>query len=204
MYDIRWEEEPDVEEYRRLDALVKVDAERALAGFEALAARGSVASMLYLAGEYRIGGASVLKDLDRAKYWYEKAEQNGGAPASYMLGVVCSQLSQYDKAFAAFSRGAARNYLPAIYRLAMLHHDGLGTSTDINRCRTLLELAASRGHLFAKRDLATLFLRGRFGPLLMMRGISMLASLLFNVIGFCAKSLRRGPQAVIFDERVLA
>src|SRR5262245_44785590 len=192
MYDIRWENEPDIEEYRRLDALFKVDAERALAGFETLAKRGSIASMLYLAEEYRTGGPSRSKDLNKAKHWYAKADQEGLASASYMLGVVCTRLNEYDEAFAAFSRGATHDYLPAIYRLAMMHHDGLGTSQDIDRCRALLEIAASRGHLFAKRDLATLFIRGRFGLISVMRGISLLVSLLFSVIAFCAKSIAQG------------
>jgi TPR repeat protein len=203
MYDIRWEREPDVEEYRRLYSLSKSHPEKALIGLEALAERGSVASMLFLAWEYRAGGASRSKDLHKAKYWLGKADEAGSAAASYMLGVVCSQLSENDEAFAAFSRGAARDYLPAIYRQAIMYREGLGTPQDINRCRILLEVAASRGHLVAKRDLATIFIRGGYGPILVMRGILMLFNLFFGLMVLLARGVRHG-EAVLLDERVLA
>ena len=204
MHNIKWQDEPDVAEYRRLRSLYATDPGTALIGLASLADRGSVASMLYLAEEYRNGSGYQAKDLERAKIWYAKASERGYASASYMLGVVCTQLMDNDGAFIAFSKGAALHYLPAIYRLAMMYRDGHGVPQDIHRCRSLLEESASRGHLFSKRDLSTLLIRGAFGPRLKVRGILLLINLFGSIVIFCARSVKAGPRAIVFDERVLA
>jgi TPR repeat protein len=208
MHSIRWQEEPDLEEYGRLYAGImsgiESDIEHALIGFEALAARGSDASMFCLAWAYSTGGASRPKDLHKASYWYALAEQKGYATASYFLGVLRSELKDYREAFAAISRGAARGYLPAIYRLAWMFREGFGTAPDIDRCRTLLEKAASRGHLFAKRDLAGLLIGGRYGPRQAVRGVLMLLRGAIDVVAFCARAVRYGADAALYDERALA
>jgi TPR repeat protein len=59
-----------------------------------------------------------------------------------------------NSAFEAFSRGAAKSYVPAVYRLAVMYKDGFGTTNNIKQCRNLLNIAVSRGHLLAKQDLA--------------------------------------------------
>jgi TPR repeat protein len=64
------------------------------------------------------------------------------------------KLNDYNSAFEAFSRGAAKSYVPAVYRLAMMYKDGFGTTNNIKQCRNLLNIAVSRGHLLAKQDLA--------------------------------------------------
>jgi TPR repeat protein len=145
-------------------------------------------------------GTYAPKDLGRAKYWYGQADEKGASEASFMLGRICAQEGDYDGALAAFSRGANRGYLPSIYRQAVMYQDGQGTKKDLNRARALLQEAASKGHVFAKRDLATLYVKGAFGPVLVFRGIALFASLLFDVVGLVIRAIRRGP---IVDDRLL-
>jgi len=202
-YDIRWDNEPDVEEYRRLCLLYPTNPEEATIGFEVLAERGSVASMLSLSSEY-LSGRARPKDTNRAKFWLGKADAGGSAEASFFLGSIYSRENKNDEAFSAFSRGAVRNYLPAIYRLGTMYRRGLGTVQDIGRCRTLLEVAASRGHFFAKRDLATLYMRGRFGLMMIIPGILMLLSVFIEAVAFCVKSVGRDWEEFTYNERVLA
>ena len=193
-----WANEPDIDELRRMYALLVTDFGKAVAGLESLAGRGSTMSMWYLAEAYM--GTYAPKDLSRAKYWYGQADEKGASEASFMLGRICAQEGDYDSAFAAFSRGANRGYLPSIYRLAMMYQDGLGTKKDSSRARVLLQEAASKGHVFAKRDLATLYVKGTFGPVLVFRGIALLVTLLFDVVGLVIRAIRRGP---IVDDRLL-
>jgi hypothetical protein len=51
-----WENEPDIDELRRVYALLSTDASQALAGLRALSERGSVMSMVYLATAYKETG----------------------------------------------------------------------------------------------------------------------------------------------------
>jgi len=199
MSDFNWSDEPDLEEFRLLYTLLSTRPEEALFGLTSLADRGSIASMFYLADAYKVG-ERTSKDLNLAKYWYERAEQMGSAPASYMLGRVFLLLQEYVSALAAFSRGADRQYPPAMYRLAKMYQCGVGTDKNMVECRRLLEAAVARGHIFSKRDLATLFIRGEFGTRLVFRGALMLMSLIFDIVGLVAKAIRRGP----LDERILA
>ena len=208
MHNIRWEEEPDLEAYQRLHAAVmsglESEIENALIDLEVLAEHGSAASMFCLAWAYSAEGAARTKDVHKSCYWYGRADQKGYATASFYYGVLCSQLHDHREAFAAFSRGAGRDYLPAIYRLALAFREGHGTAPDIDRCRALLERAARRGHLFARRGLAGMLIRGRYGPRQATRGVLMLLHLYFDaIIVFPAWCVRYGG-ATLFDERVLA
>jgi len=193
-----WAREPDIDELRRLYDQLKTDPGSAVAGLESLAGRGSTMSMWYLAEAYM--GTNLPKDIAKAKYWYGQADQQGSSEASFMLGRICAQERDYESALAAFSRSASRGYLPSIYRLAMMYRDGSGTKTDIDRCRMLLEEATSKGHIFAKRDLATLYISGSFGPKLVFRGFALLATLARDVAGLLVSAIRHGP---VIDNRLL-
>jgi TPR repeat protein len=193
-----WENEPDIDNLRRMYDLFKTEPGKAVAGLEALANRRSMMSMWYLADAYCMG-TYVPKDIGMAKYWYSQADLMGSAEAALCLGRICIEQGNNDEALAAFTRGANREYSPAIYRLAKMYQDGLGTKKDMNRCRALLEKATSKGHVFAKRDLATLYIRGDFGPMFVIRGLALFASLVIDIFGLTIQAIRRGP----LDDRVL-
>ena len=119
-----------------------------------------------------------------------------------MLGRIYSKSRQYDLAFAAFSKGAEKGYAPAIYRLAKMYEAGEGAPQDISEYRRLLEMARSKRHIFAKRDLAGLLLTGRFGVAQALRGAMMLLSLWSDVAFVTGKAIKGEP--IFDDERVLA
>jgi hypothetical protein len=198
--DIEWDREPDLDELRTAYALLATNGSVARSKLETLADRGSILSMWYLADAYS-SGRFFAKDLEKAKTWYIRAEANGWIPASYNLGREYYELNDYNSAFEAFSRGAAKNYVPAVYRLAMMYHDGLGTTKDINQCRNLLNIAVSKGHLFAKRDLAGLYIKGSLWVLKIPYGVWMLTSLAFDLAKITIKREFKNPG---FDDRTLA
>jgi TPR repeat protein len=98
---------------------------------EELADKGSIASMGYLGDAYS-SGRFFVKALDKAKMWFLRAEASGWRPASYRAGRTYYMLNDYDSAFRAFSRGT--DYVPAIYRLAIMYEEGLGTTKDLRVC----------------------------------------------------------------------
>src|SRR5579863_4214290 len=176
MNEIQWEAEPDLDGLRQAYGLMRTDPSAAITRLEALAARGSVASMLYLAGGYR-NGEQLNRDIEKAKYWYQQADQRGFGPAAYMLGVLHLELGEYAAALASLVRGTEEQYPPAMYRLATMYRDGVGVKKDLGRYREYLELAVLKGHIFAKRDLGALLTRGAFGIRASLRGLMILLSL---------------------------
>jgi TPR repeat protein len=137
--------------------------------------------------DFYIKDGSPHADASKAKYWYSKAHDKGYAPASYMLGRIYSKSRQYDLTFAAFSKGAEKGYAPAIYRLAKVYQVG--------------EMARSKRHIFAKRDLAGLLPTGRFGLAQALRGAMLLLSLWSDVAFLVGKAIK-GESTL--DEHVLA
>jgi uncharacterized protein len=199
-YHIDWSREPDTVELRNAYTLLGSNFYDARRTLEQLAERGSVASMLYLGDAYT-SGRYGSKNLLEAKKWYERAESKEWKPASYRLGRIYFSLADYASALEAFARGADKRYPPAVYRLGMMYIDGLGTSKNLDQGRTLLAAAITDGHLFAKRDLAGLYIKGKFGLLNIPKGVMMLLSLMLEMV---AITVRRGWRDQQFEDRISA
>lgn len=199
-YDIDWTTEPDTMELRNAYALLGSHFDQARQMLEKLAERGSVASMLYLGDAYT-SGRFGSKNLLEAKKWYERADSKEWIPAPYRLGRIYFSLADYASAFRAFSRGADKGYPPAVYRLGMMYIEGLGTSRNLEQGRRFLAVAIADGHLFAKRDLAGLYIRGKFGLLNVPKGVMMILSLMLELV---AITVRRGWRDQRFEERISA
>jgi TPR repeat protein len=198
--DIDWDSEPNLNALREAHSLLKTNADVARQRLEQLADSGSIASMWYLGDAYATG-RFFPKELDKARTWFRRAEEAGWTPASFMLGRTYYELKDYKSAFESFSRSAAKDYVPGVYRLAMMYGDGLGVNKNQLECRRLLEIAVSRGHLFAKRDLASLYTSGAFGWGSVLRGVSISFSLLIEMIKI---TIRGGWKAEGFEDRILA
>lgn len=199
MRETYWANEPDLEELHRLYTLLTTDPKAALIGLEQLSGRQSMMSMWYLADAYYMGSYAP-QDIDKAKYWYDQADKAGSMESAYMLGRICARQKKYNEALAAFSRSAAQGYSPAMYRLALMYRDGIEVKRDIARCRLLLEDATSRVNLFAKRDLATLYIKGAFGFKSIAYGFWLLATLVVDLACVIIRAIRHGP---ILDDRLL-
>jgi TPR repeat protein len=78
---IDWTKEPDVGQLRTLVELLAKNPAEALPGLELLAQRGSVAACSHLAYFYLEGGPAEFLDINRAKYWYLKAQERGDPEA---------------------------------------------------------------------------------------------------------------------------
>ncbi len=196
MSGIDWASEPDIDALSRFHALLQNDPQAALIGLEALANRGSAMGMWYLADAY-MGRATTPRSVCKARYWSERAEMAGIHQPLHMLGRMFFEQKEYVEALATFSASARGGYAPSIYRVAKMYREGLGTQIDIEKCRALLIEAASKRHVFAKRNLMGLYLTGAFGCRSFLRGILMIPSLLGDIIAL--KSLD-GPK---LEERII-
>jgi uncharacterized protein len=200
VYEIDWKREPDIDCLREAYDLLHSDPEAAVSCLKRLAEKGSLCSMWYLADAYSTG-EHISKNIEAAAFWYTRGAEAGWRPGFYLLGRAYLQLSDERSAFNAFSRGASMGYVPSIYRLAKMHQDGRGTTKDINRARELLEVAESKGHLFARRDLAILYITCTFGVPRAITGLRLIGSLTSDLIKFTVRQLWRRDE---FEERILA
>jgi TPR repeat protein len=164
-----WENEPDIDELRRLHDLSRIDPAQALSGLRQLADRGSPMSMIYIANAYQNGTGTEV-DLVRANEWYRRASAAGSLLASYELGRNHLASNNYEQARETFSLGAGKEYPPSMNMLAMMQIRGQGGPVDLNGARDLLEAAVARGHVFSKRNLGVLLMKGRFGMWQIIRG----------------------------------
>ena len=179
VYD--WDGEPNLDELRRLMDKQAADPAQTLIGLAELAGRGSTMSMVYLAHAYRKGiGADV--DPARSREWFERAAAAGSLLASYELGWLYWNDKDFEKALRAASAGVDRGYPPSMYLLATMYEHGRGVPVDVRRARELLEVAVAHGHVFAKRSLGRLLIKGHFGIWQIPRGILLILSGIKDVL----------------------
>jgi TPR repeat protein len=176
-----WKDEPDIDELRRLHGMLVTHPAQALIGLKELAGRGSVMSMLYLADAYRTGTGTGI-DPSQTREWFARAAAAGSLLASYELGGIHWDAKDYETAHREFSRGAAKEYAPSMNLLAMMYANGLGVPVDVQRARELLEGAVAQGHVFAKRNLGCLLMKGHMGVWQIPRGFLLFLSAFMDVL----------------------
>lgn len=170
-----WEKEPDQVRLNRAANLLKTAPEQALLELQALAAIGSILSMVYLGHAFRNGtGTSV--DLVKSEERYRRASDGGSALAAGILGVYYFDAKNYPMAETFVKIGKERKYLPAAFRLAIFYLDGESIRPQPDKARELLEEATALGHIVAKRRLGGLLVRGGFGLFQRLRGLWLILS----------------------------
>jgi len=152
--------------------MLATEPARALVELKALAARGSVVSMLYIADAYRKGRGTAV-EIYEAKDWYTRAMQSGSVTGCYELGRIYYEQRNYSKAEEAFRQGESKNHAPSIHMLGLMHLKGIGVEKNRDKARELFEKASSLGHVFAKRNLAILLMTGRYGASQFVRGLTL-------------------------------
>lgn len=158
---LEWENEPDIEEFRRLYNLAEIEPQSAISGFENLANRGSLASMLHLGSGYLKGIPE--KNYEKAKHWYLLASNNGHAEASMIYGRMCLDAKDYVEAKKVYEKIALTDDPEAIYFLGITHLEAKKHSFSKQQGISLLKKSSDLGYPFASRDLALLMLTGKLG-----------------------------------------
>ncbi len=191
--------EPDIELLTQAyDRLQKQDP-TAISDLESLSERGSILSNCYL-GDLYDRGEIVKKDIDKARYWYKKYASPQHPLGFLMLGRLEYESNDKAAALQWFKKGSECGYLPCMFREGDLYCEDKHDEEQLAQGKLLLEMAAQKGHLFAKRDLATLYVKGVFGKRYVFYGVYLLICLLGNMAAlFFSKDVKN----IEFDERVL-
>lgn len=153
----------DREQYERARALLDQDRlAEAFALYEKLANAGDPNCQTF-AGWMCYEGLGTAQNKERALEWFKKAAALGSAAGEFYCGRYAVTVKRYDEAMDWFRRAAGKEYGPALFWLGLAHIRGLGVPVDRAKGATLLSRAAAAGHIFAKRELALMQIRGYFG-----------------------------------------
>jgi len=147
--------------------------------------------MLHLADMYY----ELRADRDRyqaAEYWYERAMKAGYFPASYMLGRLFIENDRAGDAINALTVGTGAGYPPATVRLARIHLDKSLGYYDLQKALGLLEAASRQGHIYAKRELARLYMLKGNGLKSKVRGMTLLIEACWRIFGVTLHIARYG------------
>ena len=190
--------EPDLNAVIEAYRLRAVDRTKSFLMLEEHAKKGSKLSLAYLSVLFGRGGVDLDDILERAKQWNELAkEAHLGDSTSYRFGRGFFRLGDYASAFDAFSWGAEEGYAPSIYRLAHMYLLGLHVEKNYEIARPLLEIAAKKGNVFAKKDLAHVLLKTKSG----FSGKAKLLGLLFVLSYYQCAIIIRSIRRIPIDER---
>ena len=89
----------------------------------------------YELGNMYKNGLGVARDMDQAKFYFKKGAMANDRNASYEYGLICKADLEYPEAFAYFNQAAEKAHVLAMYELAKLYEEGLGT--DMNRSKAI-------------------------------------------------------------------
>ncbi len=92
-------------------------------------------------------GRGVRTDYQEATRWYQKASEQGYAPAQYNLGVLFDKgrgvSRDWSEARRWYQKAADQGYLLAQYNLGLLYLNGQGTPQDYVLAHMWIDLAAT-------------------------------------------------------------
>ncbi|MEX2164318.1 MAG: tetratricopeptide repeat protein [Sulfuricaulis sp.] len=125
-----------------------------------LAEAGNIECQIFVGRLYAKGVRGVTQDLEAAKRWLGRAANSGNADALYSLGVIDHRLGKYSSAIHSYQNAATLGYSAAYYQLGNMYRAGIGFEKNRDKAFELYEEAAKRGHIFARRDIALMLVKG--------------------------------------------
>ena len=150
-------------EYEDSVALALAEPAVAIARMEALAFKGSIMAILYVADAMRTGWIYGEKYLERAEGWYQVAVNAGSVRALHNLGLTQRDRGDDGSAIANISAAISKNYPPAMNSMATMKFRGEVVAKDLEGARMLWKRASSLGHVPSSRNLAAAYSNGKFG-----------------------------------------
>jgi TPR repeat protein len=148
--------EPDPTALYHAHALLSTNPQLALANLEALADRGYVMALLYIANEWRLKGKDSYPIAEK---WYRLAYEKKSATGLWYLALIYYDQQNYDEAEKILKDDVSRSDGPSMYWLADLylaHYQG-----KRDEVKALLEQANAMGQFRAKSRLARLLITQR-------------------------------------------
>lgn len=75
-------------------------------------------------------GFGIGQDLEQAKAYFKQGAMKNDKNASYEYGLICKSDLEYPEAFKSFKQSAEQGHELAMFELAKLYEEGLGTDTN--------------------------------------------------------------------------
>jgi TPR repeat protein len=167
--------EPNLRAVQHARSVRETDPVQALSQLRALAGLGSAMAMVEIAFMYG-KGIGVQANASDEEAWYKRAVEAGSVFGQFALAHVYSQTQRYSEALAACETAAVSGYAPAMYFLAFMYGQGVGTERNLDKERDLLQQAMLLGHLWARGRLGRLLMQRRWGIRQRLRGLFLFVS----------------------------
>ncbi len=154
--------------------------------YKKLAAEGSVPSQVFLGWMYQ-KGLGVEKDFEKSFFYYKHAAKLGSSEAQFYLAKLYAKQGDFEETKIWYLKAAENKYSPALFRLGWIYDIGRGVTSDKERALQYYERASNLGHIFAKKYLAILLMKGHKGFLFRMLGILIFVQCIGLTISVAAK-----------------
>jgi len=109
-------------------------------------------------------GIGIELDTEAAMVYFNKANDNGYAPAAYYLGQIYENGigvdKAYDKAMEYYLMAAEKEFAPALNQIGYLYYNGYGVDVDFSSAVYYQKLAALQGYAPAQVNLGYLYENG--------------------------------------------
>jgi TPR repeat protein len=136
-------------------------------GFEyaLLSAKKDYVLAQYLVAQIYHVGNKKFRDLKQAKYWYQKAAQQGNTKAQYNLAnfyyLGNGTEKSFKKAFKWYQKAAKQGHVRAQYSLGLRYLLGKGVDKDYKKATKWLLASAKQGNAFAQYSVALRYALGQ-------------------------------------------
>lgn len=137
--------------------------------YKQLALGGHAESQVFV-GWMLLVGKGVVSNPAEAEQWFARAASLGSPQGLFYWARYLTSKGCHADAFTWYQKAAAVNYLPAIFWVGYALTEGKGIPSDIREGYKYLKRASERGHIYARRQLAVLDLRGHRGPMYRLLG----------------------------------
>jgi TPR repeat protein len=132
----------------------------AVQAFRLLAEAGHVEAQCVLAKLYWFG-RGVIRDIELAEHWFSRAAANGHADSLFGLASLKLADGKAADAFLLTRQAATQGHMVAMYRVAQMYEQGIGSVRDEAAAIRYYEAAAKEGHVFARERLGLFTIFGR-------------------------------------------
>lgn len=121
------------------------------------AEQGNAVAQVFMATIYAAGEGGLVKDLNQAHYWAQKAAESGLGRGYAALGMADVEQENYAFAKQYFDKGAELNDDLSFYYLGQMYYEGLGVEKSLDLAIDYLKRAVDLGNTDAKVILSAIY-----------------------------------------------
>lgn len=109
-------------------------------------------------------GKGVEVDSTEAAQWFYRAALLNSPQGAFYLGRLLTSQGKHDEAISWYEYAANLGDIPSQFRLGLAYSKGKGVTENLPVGYAYLDLAKSKGHIHARREIAVLDMKGYRGP----------------------------------------